>query len=322
MDTEYRYIATFNELQRWCNNIMSQRHDVLALDTEFMREKTYFPQLCLIQLATRTEIVLVDPLECVDLSPLVELWTSPSLIKLIHSAAQDIEVLHQHLQALPSAMVDTQLAYKVWQGNCIKLTPTEETTAKPLLDAAILQDENASEVTLTTLISYQDLVRKVFNVEISKNQTRTNWQQRPLSDAQIHYAKEDVYYLIALYDHFRAVFSDKDWQSLYDEQRYLLEPVRYESNLAQAWKKVKSRQRLKGVALTHLKRLAALREQLAMEHNLPRRWILSDNNLVNLCVCPQHKLNEFSIDIRELSQSALKYQSVFLPHFIQFKQQN
>lgn len=223
----------------------------IALDTEFMREKTYRPQLCLLQLATADRIACVDPLAVPDLSPLLDLLQDPSRLKVVHAARQDMEIFYLLRGEVPGPIFDTQLA------------------------ATLLGHGDQ--------VGYAPLVRSVLGVELDKNQTRTDWAQRPLDAAQLSYAADDVRYLARMYpilrDRLEALgrleWLRGDFEALTDAKTYSVDPAR-------AWLRISGNQKLKDRQLAVLQRLAAWRELRAQEVNRPRRWVLGDQILLDL----------------------------------------
>src|SRR5690554_3207263 len=143
----------------------------LAVDTEFHREKTYYPQLCLIQIANDALIACIDPLAIDDLSPLLDLFYRPDLTLVFHAARQDLELFHMLRQSLPKRIFDTQLA--------------------------------ATVLGYGDQVGYGNLVKQCLNVDLDKAHSRADWRQRPLSAEQIDYAADDVRYLRALYHRLR-----------------------------------------------------------------------------------------------------------------------
>src|SRR5699024_1595133 len=166
------YIDTQEALDSWCNAQLSTI-EYLALDTEFLRVKTYFPILCLIQLATDNEAVCIDPLALQDFTALKALLLAPHITKIIHSASQDLEAIVHALDILPMPVFDTQIAAQITQSVKIGM-------------------------------SYHDLVLHYCDVELTRDQTRTQWDLRPLTSEQLKYAYDDVHYLIPAYQNLSA----------------------------------------------------------------------------------------------------------------------
>lgn len=228
-----------------------RHHDWVTLDTEFVRERTYYPQLCLIQLAGPTELACVDPLALDDLTPLNPLLTNPDVIKVLHAAVQDLEILLQATGIMPTPIFDTQVA------------------------AALLGHPDQ--------IGYANLVKAELGHELDKAHTRTDWSQRPLSQAQIDYAADDVRYLAAMYPQLREQLAERGrlaW--LTAESEAMTDPARYTPDPAHAWQRIKGIHKLKPGQQQALARLAEWRENTAIAHDRPRRWILKDDPLLEL----------------------------------------
>ncbi|HHH12915.1 MAG TPA: ribonuclease D [Thiolapillus brandeum] len=231
----------------------------LAVDTEFMRERTYFPRLCLIQVAGEDRAACIDPLALEDLSPLKELLLDPAITKVFHAARQDLEIFLHLWGELPTPIFDTQPA------------------------AALLG--------IGDQVGYGALVQEMLGVSLAKDHSRTDWSQRPLQRAQLRYALDDVVHLGRAYTRMHARLEalgrlewlETEFESLTDPATYALEPM-------EMWKRVKGRQHLKGVRLAVLQQLAAWREEEALARNLPRRWVLKDELLLELARrCPQNR---------------------------------
>lgn len=223
----------------------------VALDTEFIRETTYYPQLCLLQVATQQSVVCVDPLLIDSLTPLLDILYRKNITKVFHSAYQDLEIFY-HLRGAPlSPVFDTQIG--------------------------------ASMLGYGTQIGYADLVQQLLGVTLDKSHTRTDWSSRPLSDVQIRYAADDVRYLRGLYlkqtntltENGRDKWLSEDAARLYNAKRF-------EVSLDDVWQRVRGHSKLNRRQLAVLRNLAAWRESEARTQNRPRRWILADSVLVTL----------------------------------------
>jgi ribonuclease D len=221
----------------------------IAMDTEFMRESTYYPELCLIQAALPDEIVLIDPLADEDMSALMPIICAGP-VKIMHSCRQDQEVLAMRFGAGARPLFDTQVA------------------------AALCGHPPQW--------SYAKLVQEFSGVALAKTATRTDWSRRPLSTVQLDYAADDVRYLEEARDALVQRLQDlgrKDW---FDQEMRSLEALSLEVAPLDAWSRVKGFGRLEGAALATLQHLAAWRERFAMERNRPRRWIASDPALLSI----------------------------------------
>ncbi|MEJ2575158.1 MAG: ribonuclease D [Gammaproteobacteria bacterium] len=223
----------------------------LALDTEFMREKTYLPRLCLIQVANEDIAACVDPLACADMGPLLDVVYDGSILKVLHAARQDLEIFLNTWHRIPLPLFDTQPA------------------------AALLGYGDQ--------VGYAKLVKEVLDVDLAKDHSRTDWCRRPLDTGQTRYALDDVIYLGRVYLQMRGRLSDRErLQWLAADFADLADPATYVQNPRTAWKRVKGRQPLRGVQLAVLQELAAWREEQARARDLPRRWLVKDEVLVEL----------------------------------------
>ena len=239
-------------------------HAVLAIDTEFMREKTFFAQLCLVQVATPDRVYCVDPLAG---NPMQEFWDETfRKTWVVHSARQDIEVIFQSSGAMPAQLFDTQIA------------------------AALLG--------MQPQIGYAGLVKDLFDAEIPKTHTRADWSQRPLSDALLHYAVEDVEYLLPAYECLgerlekagRMAWAEQDSALLLDESLYGFDET-------QAVNRLKGARNLRGRRRSAAERLAVWRETEAANRDRPRQWILRDSALLDIA----HELPATLADLRAIS---------------------
>jgi ribonuclease D len=224
--------------------------DFVALDTEFMRESTYFPKLCLIQAANAGACAVLDPLTLPDLAPLWQFLGDRARIKVLHAARQDLEVLATATRdpAVPGPIFDTQIA------------------------AALLGHP--------AQIGYGSLVAERLGHTLAKGHTRTDWTRRPLAPEQLQYAEDDVRYLVPLYLDLRAALQAAgrlDW--LYEETRELEGLDLHGADPDAAWRRLKGLDRLQPQQRATLKLLAQWREAAAIKHDKPRGWILADDAL-------------------------------------------
>ncbi len=223
----------------------------LAVDTEFLRERTYYPKLCLIQVANEHIAAAIDPIAIADLGPLRDLLMNPAIEKVFHAARQDMEIFLNEWDALPAPLFDTQPA------------------------AALLG--------LGDQVGYGKLIQQVLKTELPKDHSCTDWSRRPLDKAQLRYALDDVIYLGQAYLKMKSQLEKAKRLSWLDaEFRMLTSPQTYSLNPMDMWKKVKGRQHIKGIKLAILQALAAWREEQALAKNLPRRWILKDDILLEI----------------------------------------
>lgn len=243
------YIDNAADLQTLCKKLETSHF--LTVDTEFVRERTYYPQLALIQLGNHELSACIDPLAIDDLSPIKALFINESIPKVFHAASQDLEIFQLLFSALPTPIFDTQIV------------------------AAVLG--------LGDQIGYAKLAKEILNVDVDKTQTRTDWLRRPLSAQQIQYAEDDVRYLSQIYPILVQRLDDlgrTDW--LKQDFQTLLDPKRYTPNPKTCWRKIKGINKLKGVQLAILQQLAAWRENLAIEKDQPRRRVIGDEHLLDM----------------------------------------
>jgi len=217
----------------------------IGLDTEFLRERTFFPKLCLLQLAAGDAVWCVDTLRGGGLEPLVPALTAPQTPKVIHAARQDLEAFYLTTKRIISPVFDTQVA-----AGCTGLKPQ---------------------------IGYAELAKTLLDVVIPKGQTRTDWSKRPLSREQLEYAADDVLYLgeiARLLSQRLRELGREHWVT--EDCAALEDPALYEPGPAQAWERLKGLGQLDPKPRARARTLAVWRERVARERDLPRSWILSD----------------------------------------------
>ncbi len=243
------YIETPEALESLCAQL--RRHDWLTLDTEFLREKTYRPRLCLLQVANPDVVACIDPLALPSLAPLLDVLYDPAITTVLHAAHQDLEIFFEMRDALPGPIFDTQIA------------------------ATLLgQGEQ---------IGYGALVKEVLGVELEKGHARADWCARPLDEAQLAYAADDVRYLRDVYLSQQAQLRELGREAwLAEDFADMTDPARYRNPPELAWQRLKGANRLRGVQLAVLQQLAAWREVQAQQSDRPRRWILKDEILLDL----------------------------------------
>lgn len=226
-----------------------ERQDQIGIDTEFMRERTYYAQLCLTQIATLDGIWCVDPLaghsqDAFWKEILTHDW-------VVHSARQDIEVIYQTAGSMPESIFDTQIA--------------------------------AGLLGFPAQMGYAGLVKELFDVEIHKTHTRADWSKRPLRDEYLEYAAEDVEYLLPAYELLKDRLEEKDrldWAR--EDSRWLLDSSLYDISDDQAIERVKGARNFRGRKRAAAARLAAWREAEAIRRDRPRQWIMRDNVLLDI----------------------------------------
>jgi len=233
----------------------------LAVDTEFFRERTYRPQLCLMQLCTADQrVALVDAIALADLAPLLELLYTPRLILVLHAARQDLELLYWMHGSVPQDLFDTQLA-------------------APHL-------EHAKQ------IGYANLVRERLEVDLPKAHTRIDWRKRPLSEDALQYAADDVTYLAQIYPAMRDALKDDQREELEKDLQELTLAETYEPPADEVWRRIRGASRLKGPGAAIIKALARWRELTARERDIPRGWLMKDGVLMALAKRAPTTINE------------------------------
>ncbi|MFO1118398.1 MAG: ribonuclease D [Beijerinckiaceae bacterium] len=244
-------IADSRELAEICSRLA--RHPFVTVDTEFLRETTFWPKVCVIQLASPDEAVAVDALaEGLDMQPFFTLMADPNVVKVFHAARQDIEIVWNLARMIPAPLFDTQVAAMVCGYG----------------------DQ----------VSYGDLVQQVCRVALDKSSRFTDWSKRPLSDAQVNYAIADVTYLRDIYLFLKSKLESSgriEW--LADEMATLTSVSTYEQKPENAWERMKGRAR-KPRDLAVLMEVAAWREHEAQTRDVPRSRVLKDDVLVEIAL--------------------------------------
>lgn len=225
--------------------------DYVTVDTEFHRETTYWPLLCLIQVAGPDEAHCIDALaEGLDLSPLYDLFRDTSVVKVFHAARQDLEIFYHKAQLIPQPLFDSQVAAMVCG--------------------------------FGESVGYETLVTRLVKARVDKSQRFTDWSRRPLSDKQLKYALADVTHLRVIYDKLKTELENSGRTRWLDEEMATLtNPDTYALDPDEAWRRVKSREK-RPRFLAILKEVTAWRERTAQSQDVPRRRIIKDDALVEL----------------------------------------
>jgi ribonuclease D len=242
-------IETTADLAAACKELA--KSDFITIDTEFLRETTFWPELCLIQMASPTLEVLVDPLaKNIDLAPFFELMANPDVLKVFHAARQDIEIIFNRGNLIPHPIFDTQVAAMVCG--------------------------------FGDSVSYDQLISRTKNVHIDKSSRFTDWSRRPLSDKQLEYALADVTHLRDAYLYLKAELEREGRASWLREEMDILESREtYDIHPEDAWQRLKLRLR-KPQELAILKYVAAWREREARSRNVPRSRVLKDDAIYEI----------------------------------------
>ena len=246
-------ITTTDALAAFC--IEAAKRPYVTVDTEFLRERTYYSKLCLIQLAYQDDAgddaCIVDPLvEGLSLAPLYDLFADVGVVKVFHAARQDLEIFHVDQEIIPTPLFDTQVAAMVCG--------------------------------FGEQVGYETLVRKICKADLDKSSRFTDWSRRPLTDAQAKYAVGDVTYLRDIYEHLSARLDKsgrKKWVA--EEMAVLNDPATYQADPDEAWRRVKTRTS-SGRFLGIVRELARFRETYAQARDIPRSRVYKDDALVEI----------------------------------------
>jgi ribonuclease D len=243
-------IADSAQLAAFCERI--SQSDFITVDTEFMRERTYWPQLCLVQVAGAEDVAAIDPLaEGMDLSPLLRLLYDDRLLKVFHAARQDIEIFFHMTGRIPTPLFDTQVAAMVCgYGDSV---------------------------------SYETLAAQLAGARIDKSVRFTDWSARPLTDRQVSYALADVTHLRKVYAALaKRLMSSGRAGWLQQEMATLLEPGTYRLEPEEAWRRLKPRAGSKPRLLAVLREVAAWREREAQRRDIPRNRVIRDETVMDI----------------------------------------
>jgi len=262
-------IESESQLNKYLQSI--QNDSLLAIDTEFRRIDSYFPELCLIQIAAGNCLECIDVLAIKNLEPLFEKLYDSETIWVIHSARQDIEALYYLSQRIPHTIFDTQIA--------------------------------ASLLNYPIQVSYQALTETLQNVYLEKKHTRFDWKTRPLPVDVLQYALDDVKYLLPHYEILKEeLIKSKKLQWLSEEVSFLLEKSLYEPNFKQIIKKTSGISKIDSKSQKQAINLIIWREDTAIKENKPRKWIMSDERLIDYA----SGKNKLSSSSQELFETFLK----------------
>ena len=274
-----KIIKTTQELVAFCDKCA--QFDYVTLDTEFLRERTYYSKLCLIQMAhpgeTGDSAAIIDPLSPdLSLDPLYTLFQDPDVVKVFHAARQDLEIFFVDQGILPKPFFDTQVAAMVCG--------------------------------FGEQVGYEKLVRAICNEGLDKSSRFTDWSARPLSDKQLTYAIGDVTHLRQIYEHLAAKIEKTGRQSWVEEElAILMAPQTYTVEPKQAWRRVKTRSS-SWKMLAAVAELAEFRERYAQERNIPRNRVYKDDAMMEVAATrPQSEkdLSKSRMLLREARKGAI-----------------
>jgi ribonuclease D len=269
---QIQFINTPEKLAVLCQDLVDAPW--LALDTEFLREKTYYSKFCLLQIATPSLVACVDPLALEDIDSLLDIIYDTTVVKVFHSARQDLEIFYHLRGSLPTPVFDTQVA-------------------APLLG---FQDNPG----------YAMLVSSWLNVNLTKEHTRTDWSCRPLSEGQVAYAADDVIYLAEIYQRMLKKLTDLGRLSwLKDDFDHLSDVTVYQANPELAWLRIRGLKKLTKKQLSVAQSLAQWRERIAQQENRPRNWLLRDDLIIDLARLQPNNVGEL-IKVRNLHERTVK----------------
>jgi len=244
-----KLITTTDELAAFCKPLADT--EFITVDTEFMRERTYWPKLCLAQVAGPEDAAAIDALaDGIDLAPLDELMANPKVLKVFHAARQDLEIFHLRLNKVPGPLFDTQVA------------------------AMVCGHGEAA--------SYESLATRLAKAKIDKSSRFTDWSRRPLSERQITYALSDVTHLRVVYEKLkRQLDKSGRFSWIAEEMAVLNDPATYRGDPEMAWRRLKPRGSSPRL-LAILKEVAAWRERTAQRIDIPRQRLLRDEQLLEI----------------------------------------
>lgn len=267
------YINKPEQLDNLCQRI--ENAPWIAVDTEFLREKTYYPKFCLLQLATPEWVACVDPIALPDLKKLFDAIYNPNITKVFHSCRQDLEIFYQLTGKLPSPIFDTQIA-------------------APLLG-------------FTESVGYAMLVSSFLNINLEKTHTRADWSARPLSTDEIQYAADDVIYLCEIYQKMTAKLEKLGRLNWLKEDFAALEnSAQYETHPDNAWLRVKGKSKLTGKQLSIIQAVSKWRETVAQKENRPKNWLLRDEQLFDFAKFQPETIDAL-LKIRGLNERTINY---------------
>jgi ribonuclease D len=254
-------IKTTDALSTICERL--QHHPYVTIDTEFLRESTFWPILCLVQIASEDESAIIDPLaKGIDLTPLYQLLQNPDVLKVFHAGRQDLEIFHHQSGDVPTPIFDTQIAAMVCG--------------------------------FGESVGYETLVNKIVRKTVDKSSRFTDWSRRPLTDRQLNYAEADVTHLRDIYKFLSNELESSgrvDWVK--SEMEILRNPETYLMPPENAWRRLKSRNN-KPRFLAILKEIAAWRERQAHSQNIPRSRIIRDEALLEIAANPPDSIEKLT----------------------------
>lgn len=276
-----KIITQEKELDKFCKE--AENHPFVTIDTEFMRERTYYSKLCLIQIALpndgSNDAVLVDPLSpTMNLKPLYRLFRNTSVVKVFHAARQDLEIFWHDQKLFPTPLFDTQVAAMVCG--------------------------------FGEQVGYETLVRQIIKKEVDKSSRFTDWSRRPLTEAQKNYAISDVTHLREIYSFLKDELKRRGREAwVMEETQNLINPKIYDVLPIDAWRRIKNRSSSRAY-LSYIRELAAFRESYAQSKNIPRNRVFKDDALLELASSKPTNLEALSksrLILREARKGDIAY---------------
>lgn len=256
---QYNFITNNQALSEFCQQ--ASQSEFIAVDTEFVRTRTLYPQLGLIQIFDGKQLVLVDPLAIDDFSSLKALLTNPNVVKVLHSCSEDLETFWHAFKVMPSPIFDSQFA--------------------------------ASIVGMGSALGYAKLVEIMLDVIVDKGESRTDWLARPLRDEQCDYAAKDVLYLFQLYPELKARVEEQNklpW--VYAEIAHLALKKQTPLPLDSVYLTIKNNWKLSSKSVLILKKLAAWRTSTARQRDMALNFVVREENLVSIATLQPSSKNE------------------------------
>lgn len=256
-----KVIANSPELNKFCHQLKDE--EFITVDLEFLREKTYYAQLCLIQVGSKRECAIIDPLaDGLDMKPFFELLQNPKVVKVFHSGRQDIEILYKLSGKIPQPIFDTQVAGMVCG--------------------------------FGESISYENLVKNILHIDLDKSSRLSDWSKRPLVESQLNYAISDVTHLVPIYEYLRDRLAESGRLSWLDEEMEILSnPATYVVQPFEAWQRIKHRSH-SPYFLTLLRELAAWREERSQRRDTPRQSFIKDDCLLTIAAMNPKNMEELA----------------------------
>ncbi len=262
------FIRSNEEFNACCEQLSTKK--IIALDTEFLRVNTFFPKPGLFQINDGDAIVLVDPLTITDWQAFNAVLENPAIVKVFHACEEDIELLHHFLKIEPQSVFDTQIA--------------------------------AAFCGYDFCMGYQRLIKAMLDIELEKTSSRSDWMQRPLTEKQIHYAADDVRYLLPIYYELSAQMAARHLLPIMEEEYQAILANFKITEFDNAYMRIKEAWRLNPSQFQVLKVLAAWREKMMREKDLPRKRIATDDALMTLASRSQWSVQQL-FDVEGLTSS-------------------